>query len=102
MQLKLTRVGGWVNPFCCPICDQRYPLQPFSIIATLYSDSGVGWGEVCPRCYSLSAEQIRHKLIHKAQLETRIAQQTAALAQEPVHKPSLEQEFQLYREHSHD
>ena len=102
MHFKLSRVTMWAHPFCCPICDQNYPLHPLTIVATLYSDAGVNWGEVCPNCYNLSTEQIQQLLYRKARFEARIALDTARLSREAVHKPDLAQEFQLYGRHSHE
>lgn len=87
---------------CCPICDQQHPLVPFTHAPSLHSDDGTNWGEVCGSCYDLSSEEIKQKLLQKANLEASIAQQTTQLAQEPVHKTSLEQEFQLYRRQTHE
>lgn len=102
MHFKLSRASGWANPFWCLICDQRYPLAPFTIVATLYSDAGINWGEVCLTCYSLSAEQIQYLLYRKARFAVRIALDTAQLSREAVHKPDLTQEFQLYGGHRHE
>ena len=102
MQFKLTRLGAWVEFGSCPICNEYSRPQPFSVIAALYSDSGTYWGEICFSCYNSSADEIQQKLQRKAQFEAKIAQETAALAQEPVRKPDLTQEFQVYRGHSHE
>ena len=102
MQFKLTRLGAWVEFGSCPICNEYSRPQPFSVIAALYSDSGIYWGEICFSCYNLPAQEIQQKLQRKAQFEAKIAQETAALAQEPVRKPDLTQEFQVYRGHSHE
>ncbi len=79
----------------CLICGSIYHLR--TARASVYSQQGIEYGDICPACLELGCEGIKARLLVNLQQLRELANELEALSREPVQIPSLEAEFQPYR-----
>jgi hypothetical protein len=87
-------------PVFCTICDRRsHPLQVEGqlLLAVLYDQRGVAYGEVCRSCVSAGSAGIKAMLHERIQILQKKANELQRLAQTDIQTPTLEQEFRSHR-----
>lgn len=89
-------------PVFCTICGrQSHPIRNKRnqlLLAVIYDGRGVALGEACRDCVASGSAGIRTRLQERIQsLQLKVAE-LQMLAESEVQTPSLEQEFQVYRQ----
>ncbi len=89
-------------PVFCTICGrQSHPVRNKRnqlLLAVIYDRQGVAIGEVCRDCVAAGSTGIRNRLQERIEsLEQKIGE-LQVLAEVEIETPSLEQEFQVYRQ----
>ena len=82
----------------CVICGSIYCLK--TARASVYSQHGIEYGDVCPECLELGSEGIKARLLGNIQRLREFADELEALSRESVQLPGLEAEFKVYRNRS--
>ena len=79
----------------CMICSSIYSLRKAR--ASVYSQQGIQYGDVCPDCLESGAEGIKARLLDNVQRLREFADELEALSCEPIQLPGLEAEFKAFR-----
>jgi hypothetical protein len=90
-------------PVFCAICDRRsHPVrvQGQLLLAVLYDQHGIAWGEVCRSCVSAGSAGIKTQLQERIQALQKKTTELQRLAQADIQTPTLEQEFQMHQRES--
>lgn len=82
----------------CVICGSIYSLKKAR--ASIYSQHGIEYGDVCPECLESGSEGIKARLWENIQRLREFADELEALSREPMQLPGLEAEFKAYRNRS--
>lgn len=89
-------------PVFCTICGRRsHPVrnrQNQLLLAVIYNQQGVALGEACRDCVASGSTGIQERLQERLEeLQVKI-NELQMLAETEIQTPSLEQEFQIYRQ----
>lgn len=89
-------------PVFCTICGCRsYPVRNQKnqlLLAVIYDKHGVALGEACRDCVSAGSAGIQARLNERIQSLQDKINELQVLAESEIQTPSLEQEFQIYRQ----
>ncbi|GAB4386446.1 MAG: hypothetical protein Kow00121_53060 [Elainellaceae cyanobacterium] len=89
-------------PVFCTICGRRsYPVrnqQNQLLLAVIYNQQGVALGEACRDCVGAGPAGIQTRLQERIQSLQNKIDELQVLAEAEIQTPSLEQEFQIYRQ----
>jgi Zn-finger protein len=89
-------------PVFCSICGCRsYPIRSRRnqlLLAVIYDQQGVAWGEACRDCVTAGSSGIKARLRDRIQSLQEKIEELQALAIEDIETPTLEQEFQIHQQ----
>jgi Zn-finger protein len=89
-------------PVFCAICGcPSHPVQNKHkqiLLAVIYDEKGIAWGEACRDCVSAGSETIQARLQERLQSLQKKIEELQMLAAEKIETPSLEQEFQIHQQ----
>ncbi|MBD3880849.1 hypothetical protein IFO70_03675 [Phormidium tenue FACHB-886] len=89
-------------PVFCTICGRRsYPIRNRRnqlLLAVIYDQRGVAWGEACRDCVASGSEGIKARIQERVHSLQEKINELTTLAEEEIEPPTLEQEFQIHRQ----
>jgi len=89
-------------PVFCTLCDRRsHPVKNRHnqlVLAVIYDQQGIAWGEACRDCVSAGSEAIQVRLQERVHTLQKKIEELQMLAAEKIETPSLEQEFQMHQQ----
>jgi hypothetical protein len=89
-------------PVFCSICGRRsYPIRSRRnqlLLAVIYNQAGVAWGEACRDCVTAGSTGVKARLHERIQSLREKIEELQELAIEEIETPTLEQEFQIHQQ----
>jgi hypothetical protein len=87
-------------PVFCAICDRRsYPVRDKRnrlLLAVIYDQRGVAWGEACRDCVAAGSAGIRTRIQDRIESYKKKIDELQTLVEAEIETPTLEQEFQFH------